>query len=90
MMLEHQQEQLREQTRLLQLILARGSAHDAVPSELPEGISFPLKTVKELAAFEERMSQANAATSVVSFPNIVDCLFVCCLATNKEKRVENS
>jgi len=64
MMLENQQEQLREQTWVLRLILARGSAHDAVPSELPEGISFPLKTVEDLAAFEEQMSRANAATSV--------------------------
>ncbi|XP_052779378.1 uncharacterized protein LOC128216760 isoform X2 [Mya arenaria] len=49
------------------LILARGSAQDAVPSELPEEISFPLKTVVDLAAFKERKSQANAATSIVKY-----------------------
>ncbi|XP_052785724.1 uncharacterized protein LOC128221238 [Mya arenaria] len=66
-LLENQQEQLRQHTQLLRLILARGLAQDAVPNELPEGISFPLKTVVDLAAFKKRKSQANTPTSVVKY-----------------------
>lgn len=77
-MLEQLQEQMREQTRLLKILVGR-SAHlqEQPPSQLPEGISLPLKTLDDMENFEDCILNSQSASSVVSifcdiFKNVTD------------------
>ena len=43
---------MKENTRMLKLLLKRqGQLHGQAPSILPEGISFPLKTIEDIDVF---------------------------------------
>lgn len=66
-MLEKMQEQIRENTRMLQLLVNRyGQLPESVSNQLPEGVSLPLKTQEDLDVFEDILLNQQSASSVVS------------------------
>ena len=65
--LEKMQEQMKEHTRMLQLLVSRyGQLQEQAPNQLPEGISFPLKTEEDIDVFEDTVLNQQSASSVVS------------------------
>ena len=66
-MLENIQEQLKEQKRLLRLLVARVTAADmATPNELPDGLIFPITSVENLEDLENHLSSPETVSAVVS------------------------
>ncbi|XP_052257134.1 uncharacterized protein LOC127862175 isoform X2 [Dreissena polymorpha] len=68
-LLESMNDSLEDNNRLLRQLMARGigGVEAAVPTELPEGIIFPLKTVDDLEAVETRLDDETTASSVVKY-----------------------
>ena len=65
--LEWLQEQIKENTRMLKLLVSRGNHKlEHPPNQLPEGISFPLKTVDDMEVFEDTVLNQQSASFVVS------------------------
>ena len=75
--LEWLQEQTKENTRMLKLLVSRGINHqlEHPPNQLPEGVSFPIKTVDDMEVFEDTVLNQQSASSVVSIFCLRDLTF---------------
>lgn len=56
----------KEQRRLLQLIISKGPAVEENSLTLPEGVTFPIKSVDDMDSFNELLQESEVYSRVVS------------------------
>ena len=76
--LENIHELVKEQTRLTRHLIAKSSqaGEQYQPLELPEGITFPIRSAEEMDRLETSLRNAQNTSSVVSFQIIFDIRYV--------------
>jgi len=65
-LLESMQEDMRENKRLLRLLLAKSSAQEQTAPALPEGIVLPVRSEEELIELDDRLASSQSVSSMVS------------------------
>lgn len=72
--IESVREEQRHQNQMLSTILMK-LGEGVVDEEMPDGIHFPLKTIEEMASFEEKLRNTNVEKLIVSDLEVIWFLY---------------